>query len=181
MACGRAAWAGAAASLLLSGCSVLSLSSAPLWEMAKAVGSLAADSTRSQPGQASHVVRHDMPPLSELCIEFNPLTPTNDLVPALQQLLQRHQVRSRVYDTRTPPDRCEVWLTYSAQIDWDARALSDRYEPFISWAELTLRTGSGRVLATGQYRYDPRQWRASQWASTHDKLDAVVTALVARP
>ena len=60
-------------------------------------------------------------------------------------------------------------------------ALSDRYEPFISRAELTLRTGHGRVLATGQYRYDARQWRASQWASTHDKLDAVVTALVANP
>lgn len=166
---------------LLSGCSVVSLSPVPLWEMAKAMGSLAADAAHREPGQATQVVRHAGPPLSELCIEFNPQTPTSDLVPTLQQLLLRHQVRSRVYDARTPPDRCEVWLTYSAQIDWDTRALSDRYEPFISRAELTLRTGHGRVLATGQYRYDARQWRASQWASTHDKLDAVVTALVANP
>lgn len=169
------------ASSALSGCSVFSLNAAPLIEMAKAAGEAVISSSKEQQGEASHVQRHVQDVPRQVCIEFNPYTPMDDLVPALQQSLSRHQVSSRVYEAGTLQDACRVWLKYSAQIEWGIPPRSQSHAPYLSSAELTLLSSQGQVLATGQYRHNPRQFWSSQWASTQNKLDALVTALVSAP
>lgn len=165
----------------LQGCSVLSISGLPLWELAKAAGGLTVESLEREVGPPTQVLRHEPLDLAQLCIEFNPYTPTSDFVPALQTALQRNGVRSRVYEPGTSPQLCPIWLQYTAQLDWDTRALSSERLAYLSLVEITLRNTSGRVMATGQYRYEPGRLRDGKWASTPDKLDALVTALVAKP
>lgn len=164
-------------SLALQGCSVLS--PAPLWEVVKATGALVAVAGQSQPGEASHTVVHAHAGFQRLCIEFNPSTQAPDVVPALQAALSRRGVDSRVYDGAGGAAACPVWLRYSAQMQWGQTWMSDEPRAYLSAAVLTLHGARGEVLASSQYVLDPAT-RSSQWASTHDKLNAVVGALVQR-
>jgi hypothetical protein len=167
------AWA--AASLALSGCSILS--PMPMWELAKATGGLAAKAIQSDPGEASNTVHHPHASFSELCIEFNPQTQTADVVPALQTALRSHQIESRVYEGEAAGTQCRVWLRYSTLMEWDKPSLSDRYQSYVSSAALTLQSSQGRVLSSSYYTVDPA-FGSSKWASTYDKLAPVVAALV---
>lgn len=161
----------------LQGCSVFS--PAPLWELAKLTGGLAAVAGQTRPGQVSHAVYHPHAAFSDLCIELNPRTQVPDVVPALQSALSGHRVESRVYDSPVAGARCQVWLRYSAQLQWGRRWPSDEQRPYMSAAALTLQSASGQVLASS--RYEPVAGSSdSQWATTHDKLHAAVGALVGR-
>jgi hypothetical protein len=163
------------AGLSLSGCSIIS--PAPLWELAKATGSLASMAVATAPGESSNTVYHAHEPLKELCIEFNPQAQVADIVPALQIALRQHQIESRVYEGIAATEKCNVWLRYSAFIDWGQYPLSDRYKPYVSKAALTLQTARGRVLSSSHYELDP-VLGTSKWASTQDKLTPVVSALI---
>lgn len=165
----------AAAGFGLQGCSVFT--PAPLWELVKVTGGLVAVAGQVRPGQASHVVSHAHATFSDVCIEFNPRTQVPDMVPALQSALSRHQIDSRVYDSPVAGARCQVWLRYSAQLQWGSRWPSDEQRPYLSSAGLTLQNAHGQVLASS--RYEPAAGTSeSQWATTHDKLVAAVGALV---
>lgn len=163
------------AGLSLSGCSIVS--PAPLWELAKATGSLASMAMATNPGESSNTVYHVHDPLKELCIEFNPQAQVADIVPALQIALRQHQIESRVYESMVATEKCSVWLKYSAFIDWGQYPLSDRYKPYVSKAALTLQTARGQILSSSHYELDP-MLGTSRWASTQDKLAPVVSALL---
>ena len=163
------------AGLSLSGCSIVS--PAPLWELAKATGSLASMAMATNPGESSNTVHHAHEPLKELCIEFNPQTQVADIVPALQIALRQHQIESRVYEGIVATEKCSVWLKYSAFIDWGQYPLSDRYKPYVSKAALTLQTARGQILSSSHYELNPLLG-TSRWASTQDKLAPVVSALL---
>lgn len=161
----------------LQGCSILS--PAPLWELAKLTGGLAAVAGQTRPGQATDTVSHAHAAFSDLCIELNPRTQVPDVVPALQIALTGHRIESRVYDSPMAGARCQVWLRYSAQLQWGSRWPSDEPRAYMSAAALTLQDASGQVLASSRYEPDAAG-QDSRWASTHDKLHAAVGALVAR-
>jgi hypothetical protein len=101
------------------------------------------------------------------------------VLPALQAALSRHGVESRVYDGPAAGAPCPVWLRYSAQVQWGQPWTSNEPRAYLSAAQLTLHSARGEVLASSQYVLDPVS-RSSQWSSTHDKLNAVVGALVQR-
>lgn len=165
----------AMAGLSLSGCSIVS--PMPLWELAKATGGLASMHMSNEPGEPSNTVYHTHEPLKALCIEFNPLAQVADIVPALQTALRQHQIESRVYESVVATEKCNVWLKYSAFIDWGRPPLSDHYRPYVSKAALTLQTARGLVLSSSHYELDPT-FGSSKWASTRDKLAPVVSALI---
>jgi len=166
-----------AACLALPGCTVFS--PVPLWELVKATGSLAASAGQSQRGEASHTVVHDHEPFTQVCIAFDPRTQVPDVLPALQAAFDGHGIESRVYDGPAPWAQCPVWLRYSTQMQWGQRGLSDQPQPYLSAAALTLQSAHGKVLASSQYVLETGG-RSSQWASTRDKLNAAVAALVQR-
>lgn len=159
----------------MSACSILS--PLPLWELTKATGELATRVVQSEPGEASDTVYHTHAPFKELCIEFNPQSQTADVVPALQLALRAHRIESRVYDNAVNLVQCPVWLRYSTQMEWDKSPLTDRYEAYVTQAALTLQNDRGQVLSSSHYQLG-NGYRTSKWATTHDKLAPVVTALV---
>lgn len=165
----------ATASLVLSGCSIVS--PLPVWELAKATGGLATMAMQSEPGAASDTVHHVHAPFTELCIEFNPQTQTADVLPALQTALRNHHIESRVYERPIAGARCQVWLRYSSLMEWGQPTLSERYQSYVSAASLSLQSAQGTVLSSSHYALDP-VFGASKWASTYDKLAPVVAALV---
>jgi len=162
-------------SLSLSGCSILS--PIPLWEFAKASGSVASRAMQSAPGEASDTVYHAHAPIAKLCIEYNPQTQTADVVPALQLALRAQKIDSRVYENANITPNCPVWLRYTTQMEWDKSPQSDRFEAYISKAALTLQTDRGVVLSSSYYTVGDGYF-AGKWASTQDKLTPVVSALV---
>jgi hypothetical protein len=174
MATLQTALGASALGLFLQGCAVVTPS--PLWELAKLTGGLASATLQSQPGTASHVVFHPHGAFSDLCIEYNPQTQVPDVLPALQAALQSHRIESRIYDSPIVGARCQVWLRYSAQMQWGRRWLTDDQRPYMSHAVLTLQSARGEVLSSS--RYEISDMARSKWASTHDKLFATVTALI---
>jgi hypothetical protein len=161
--------------LQLGGCSIISPWS--LWELTKATGAAATQAIGQGDGRASNTVAHEPKPVDSMCIEYNPRVPVEDIVPALQIALREHKVESRVYEAGGGPLQCEVWLRYSAYIDWGLPPFSTTYTPFISNASLTLYGANGQVLASSQYQVsDP--FGRSRWATTHDKLAPVIAALL---
>jgi len=97
------------AGLSLSGCSIIS--PAPLWELAKATGSLASMAVATAPGESSNTVYHAHEPLKELCIEFNPQAQVADIVPALQIALRQHQIESRSHYELDPVLGTSKWAS----------------------------------------------------------------------
>jgi hypothetical protein len=75
------------------------------------------------------------------------------------------------------PQDCEALLYYSAFLDWDQRALNDGYSAYLTFANMTLRTRDGRVLASANY--EGGQLGIDKWSSTRSKIAGVVKALLA--
>jgi hypothetical protein len=111
----------------LSGCSVFS--PAPLWELAKAGGSLASSAlSAAQPSTAVNTVRHPHALPRQVCIEFNRDSQSADMVPALQAELLSRGVPSRVYDAGSVVPDCTHWLRYQARIDWGVPPLGNSFQ-----------------------------------------------------
>lgn len=166
----------ALASAGLSGCSILS--PVPLWEVTKVAGSAAGVAIDYGPSRASQTVYHLHPSFRQLCIEFNPDAPTEEIVPALQAELRSHQVDSRVYERGSRLTECRVWLRYAAQIEWGSPPFRDGWRPYLSSAALTLQTADGTVLSSSRYELDGGVLASGKWTATRSKLAPVVTALL---
>ncbi|MBT0571778.1 hypothetical protein KIK84_15760 [Curvibacter sp. CHRR-16] len=101
-----------------------------------------------------------------------------DIVPALQLALRANQIESRVYEEgAVVGNKCPYWLRYNAQVAWDKPPFSEKFQTYVSAAGLTLQSDSGQVLASSNYAAEG-YYGMSKWASTHDKLAPVVSALV---
>jgi hypothetical protein len=72
---------------------------------------------------------------------------------------------------------CEVWLRYTASVDWGTPPFGKGMHMYLTRAELTLLTDNGEVLASSQYNLDT-VFNWGQWSSTQRKLAPVVTALL---
>jgi len=161
--------------LTQTGCSIVT--PAPLWELAKTTGMLAAAAIPYGASEASNTVYHLHAPFRNVCIEFNPDSAVTDVVPALQIELRKHRIESRVYEPGTTTDECGVWLRYAASIVWDVPPLSGSFRPYVSTAALTLQASNGAVLSSSQYELGT-VFGMGKWASTQSKLAPVVTALL---
>jgi len=153
----------------LSGCFSTVMDAASLvGSGVNAVGSL----LPSKPNN-SLVFDHDK--IKEICIELNRSVAISDFVPSLQAELQQRGVLSRVYETGTQPTNCPLTIGYNAFIQWDVKAFSSNYSPYMTFASLTLRR-EGRVVGSAQYRIG--SFGQDKWGSTSSKLAPLVEALV---
>ena len=160
---------------LQAGCAVVS--PAPTWELFKAAGGLVHTAVALGPTKASHTIYHLHATFRDVCIEYNPQTQVSDVVPTLQAELRSHGVESRVFERFTTPAQCDIWLRYTAEVDWGIPPFGDRYKPFVNAAALTLQKTNGAVLSSSQYQLDTTLGMG-KWAPTRDKLSPVVTALI---
>jgi len=164
-------------SLLQSGCSVFSAE--PLWELAKAGGALVQGAvTEVAPSQARDTVVYAHGPIQRLCVEYNRSSQAADLLPALVAELQAQHIESRVYEAGGRNDQCDVWLRYTASIQWAVPPTGSDYRPYLDRATLVLNGADGRVLATSSFVLDDGLMSMGRWASTRDKLAPAVRALV---
>ncbi|OYT87728.1 MAG: cell division protein FtsI [Burkholderiales bacterium PBB6] len=160
----------------LGGCSVFS--PVPLWELAKAGGSLASSAlSAAQPSTAVNTVRHPHALPRQVCIEFNRDSQSADLVPALQAELFSRGVPSRVYDAGSVVPDCTHWLRYQARIDWGVPPLGNSYRPFLESATLALSDPQGRLLATSSFQLEGL-FSMGRWADSRAKLQPAVQALL---
>ena len=163
--------------LLQSGCSVFSAE--PLWELAKAGGALVQGAvTEVGPSQARDTVVYAHGPIQRLCVEYNRSSQAADLLPALVAELQAQHIESRVYEAGGRNDQCDVWLRYTASIQWAVPPTGSDYRPYLDRATLVLNGADGRVLATSSFVLDDGLMSMGRWASTRDKLAPAVKALV---
>ena len=166
---------GLCVAFLHAGCAVVS--PAPTWELFKAAGGLVHTAVALGPTKASHTIYHLHATFRDVCIEYNPQTQVSDVVPTLQAELRSHGVESRVFERFTTPAQCDIWLRYTAEVDWGIPPFGDRYKPFVNAAALTLQKTNGAVLSSSQYQLDTTLGMG-KWAPTRDKLSPVVTALI---
>jgi hypothetical protein len=175
-------WSRAAAAALaaacLSGCSIFS--PLPLWELAKAGGTLASQALQVTPSSATRTIYHEHPPITSVCIEYGRNSTSVEVVPALQSELRRHGVESRVYDSGVQVPDCAVWLRYTASIEWGLPPFSANYSPYLDSATLALHDRDGRLLAAASYELDTVMG-LGRWAQTQAKLAPLVTALLTPP
>jgi hypothetical protein len=160
---------------LLQGCSLFS--PMPLWELVKATGALASSAISVAPAQATRTVLHGRNRVQNVCIEFNQAGQLIDLVPALQNELKAHAVDSRVYGNGVQVSECEVWLRYTASIEWGLPPLATDYRAYLDSATLAMHDRQGRLLATSSYEIDAT-FGMGRWADTRSKLAPVVAALL---
>lgn len=166
--------------LLQSGCSVFSAE--PLWELAKAGGALVQGAvTEVGPSRAQDTVVYAHGPIQHLCVEYNRRSQATDLLPALVAELQAQHIESRVYEAGGRNDQCDIWLRYTASIQWAVPPAGSDYRPYLDRATLVLNSADGRVLATSSYVLDDGLMSMGRWASTRDKLAPAVKALVTPP
>lgn len=169
----------ACSALACSGCSVFSYE--PTWELVKAAGTSTSYMIAGIPPKAIDTVHHGvMPPLKSVCIAFNPDVQSMEMVPAIQMSLQQRQIDSRVFDSVSNIPMCTAWLHYSAVIEWGSPPLASGFRSYVSQARLTLKTDDGRVLASSTFALGGAL-EIGKWASTQDKVDAVVNALFGAP
>jgi len=161
--------------LSMSGCTILSPS--PLFEVIKAGGMAASTAIAQGPSDASYLIHHGMPPANMVCIEYNPDTQISDILPAIQNELRTHGIKSRVYETNTSLDRCDTWLKYSASMEWDTKPLSSTYLPYMTKAMLTLQKSEGEILASSGYELGS-ELQMGKWSSTRNKLARAIEALI---
>lgn len=159
----------------LAGCSVLS--PWPTLELVKVVGSATQVAALQVGASSSNTVYHLHAKPRQVCIEFNPGVPVEDLLPALQNELKGHAVQSRVLAAGTDSAACSHWLRYAASVAWDHKPFDDRMSRYIAHAVLSLSQSDGRVLSTSEYQVGDGWW-TGKWAGTRDKLAPVVTALL---
>ena len=148
----------------------------PAWEAVKALGTATSLAIAQGGASASNTVHHGGAAPRSVCIEFNAQTPVGDFVPSLQRELQRHGVDSRVYRAGEGDPACLHWLRYTAVLDYEQPMWSREYRGYLRHVQLVLQQGDGRVLSSSQYQADGVV--AGQWASTQQKLQPVVTALL---
>jgi len=130
------------------------------------------------PSKPNNSLVFDHDKIKEVCIELNRSVAISDFVPSLQAELQQRGVLSRVYETGTQPTNCPLTIGYSAFIQWDVKAFSSNYSPYMTFASLTLRK-EGRVVGSAQYRIG--SFGQDKWGSTSSKLSPLVKALVVVP
>lgn len=167
---------GCAASLTLSGCSLLSIS--PTVEVAKAAGLAVSNALHTAPSVARDVVWHPHARYDSLCIELNRVAHPHDVVPSIQAELAALGVQSRVYEASGVPMTCRVVLSYTAFIQWEVPTFGTHAEPYLAMASLTVRE-HGRVLANASFALDAMGF--GKWASTRSKLAPLVRAVVDGP
>jgi hypothetical protein len=174
----RLAAAATVASLAsLSGCSLFSYS--PSLELIKATGTAASFMAAGVPVKAIDTVHHGATRIDSVCIAFNPGVALQGFLPAIQTALQRQQVNSRVFESDTPTPLCRVWLHYMASVEWGTPPWGNSLRPYVARATLTLKSPQGLVLASSNFE-PGGVVEMGKWASTSDKVDAVVTALLSR-
>lgn len=159
----------------LSACSLFSYS--PSVELIKATGTAASFMVAGVPVKAIDTVRHGAQRIDSVCIAFNPGVALQGFLPALQTSLQRQRVDSRVFESDTPSPLCSVWLHYAASVEWGTPPWGNSLRPYVARATLTLKTPQGLVLSSSNYE-PGGVVEMGKWASTSDKVDAVVTALL---
>lgn len=159
----------------LSACSLFSYS--PSVELIKATGTAASFMVAGVPVKAIDTVRHGSSRIDRVCIAFNPGVALQGFLPALQMSLQRQRIDSRVYESDTPTPLCSVWLHYAASVEWGTPPWGNSLRPYVARATLTLKDPQGQVLASSNFE-PGGVVEMGKWASTGDKVDAVVTALV---
>lgn len=163
------------AALPLSACSVFS--PLPTWELLKAAGTAGSTAIAYGPNHASQTVHHGDAPVNSLCIEYNRDAQAPDLVPALQAELRALRVQSRVYEAGTSPHLCNVWLRYTATIQWDTPPLQSSFKSYVSALNLTLHRDSGELMSSSSYELDDLTGMG-KWSSTRSKVAPVVKALI---
>ena len=165
----------ASVAALSSACSVLDIS--PTFELIKATGTTASYAFSTSAVGAKDTVTHGEADLREVCILYNPHVQSADVLPAIQQSLQKRKLDSRVLDSESIPNLCATWLDYAADVEWGVPPFSDDLQAYVSRASLTLRAADGRVLSTSTYAVEGALQRG-KWASTYAKVDAIVQAIV---
>lgn len=161
--------------VLLSGCVVVPPS--PTYEAVSLISTAVVGASSLIPGAANNPVVHGHERIDNLCIQFNPAVAVADFVPAVQRELRDNSVDSRLYEAGMQPADCQAILYYSAFLDWDRRAMSDEYSPYLTFASITLRSSDGRVLASANY--EEGQLGMDKWSSTRAKISTVIKALLA--
>jgi hypothetical protein len=158
----------------LSACSVFSIS--PAMELLKATGTAATFAVGHAVGSSVDVVRHDAKLPERVCVVLNEQASSADFLTALRRGLTEVQVDHRLVLEPHPALRCEAWLHYATEVDWGAPPLGGKVQAHVVRASLTLRDLGGRVLA--QVRFEPSgAFEAGRWASTQDKVQAMVRGL----
>lgn len=165
----------AGAWLSLSACTVISPQ--PLLELVKATGAVASSAIALGPSEASYVVHHGAKGIRMVCIEYNPDSQAPDILPAIQNELKTHQIDSRIYEPGTRLGLCQVWLKYTASIEWDTPLLGSEYKAYLTTAMLTLQADGGDILASSGYELG-RDFQSGKWATTQSKIHPVIHALI---
>ncbi|CAB3740059.1 hypothetical protein LMG24238_06604 [Paraburkholderia sediminicola] len=110
-----------------------------------------------------------------VCIEVNQTVTVGDFVPALQLALDRHGIRSDVYNPGTSPAGCEARLVYNAAIDYGRRSFSDETIQYLSIIDLTL-IQHGRILVTA--RYQTGGLNTDRFSTASTKLNGLIDKMV---
>lgn len=158
-----------------AGCVVVPPS--PTYEAVSLVSTALVSASSMMPGAAQNAIAHPHSRIDNVCIQFNPDVGLADFVPAVQRELRDHSVDSRIYEPGMQPQDCAALLYYSAFLDWDQRTLDERYTAYLTFANMTLRTSDGRVLASANY--ESGQFGLDKWSSTRSKISGAVRALLA--
>jgi hypothetical protein len=110
-----------------------------------------------------------------VCIEVNQTVTVGDFVPALQLALDRHGIRSDVYNPGTSPAGCEARLVYNAAVDYGRRSFSDETIQYLSIIDLTL-IQHGRILVTA--RYQTGGLNTDRFSTASTKLNGLIDKMV---
>jgi len=158
-----------------SACTVISPQ--PLFELVKAAGAVTSTAIAMGPSEASYLVYHGTQGINTVCIEYNPNSQSVDILPAIQNELKTYQIGSRIYEPGTRLGLCQIWLKYTASIEWDTPFLGSEYKAYLTTAMLTLQTEGGNVLASSGYDLG-RNFQSGKWATTQSKIQPVIHALI---
>lgn len=162
-----------AAVVLLGGCTALpALQVLSLASTATALSLRYADTSSS-----SDTVHSGAAAPKEVCIEFNPTIAAADLVPALQNELQRNGVKSRVFAKDAVDLRCQAWLRYAGEVRWDVPPIGNEFRPYLVNLSLAMYSAEGRLLSSSRYRMGS-DLALVKWAPTQSKVSPVVHSLI---
>ena len=109
-------------------------------------------------------------PMSQLCIERNPVVVVEDLLDVIERGVARHGIEPRVVDAPVPPE-CDYTLWYTARRRWDIR-------PVLGYVELRVRY-RGETIGTASWVARP-SLSLFKWQSTEAKLGPVLDRLLSQ-
>jgi hypothetical protein len=111
--------------------------------------------------------------LDQVCIERNPTVEVTDMLDAIEANLNRHGIKTRVFDVSPAP--CQYRLTYDASRRWDISAfLSDAQISILQDRELIGR--AEYQLPAGIFGgggANPNKWRGTAF-----KIDPVMDQML---